>query len=51
MGGRGAYICLSAEPGVPSAECLQRAIGRGGIARTLRSAVTLDAKLVESVGP
>ena len=50
MGGRGAYLCLGSEPHSPAPECLARALKRGGIARALRSAVTLDAKLVESLG-
>jgi predicted RNA-binding protein YlxR (DUF448 family) len=49
MGGRGAYLCRGADPGTPAAECLLRAMRRRGIARALRSAVTLDPKLVESV--
>ncbi len=48
--GRGAYLCLGEESGVPAAECFSRAGKRGGIARALRSAVTLDPKLVESIG-
>ena len=34
----------------PRAECLAAAIRRGGFARALRAKVTLDPKLVESVG-
>jgi len=49
MGGRGAYLCLGDEPGRPAADCLAGAMRRGGIARALRSRVTLDPKLVESV--
>jgi len=49
MPGRGAYLCRGADPELPARECLARAMRRGGIARALRSAVTLDAKLVESV--
>jgi predicted RNA-binding protein YlxR (DUF448 family) len=52
MPGRGAYLCRSADPSSPAAvdrECLERAIRRGGIARALRSSVTVDPKLVESV--
>jgi predicted RNA-binding protein YlxR (DUF448 family) len=56
MPGRGAYVCRASDPGDPSEAagladpaCLERASGRGSIARALRSAVTLDPKLVESV--
>jgi predicted RNA-binding protein YlxR (DUF448 family) len=49
--GRGAYVCRSADTTVPVADCLARALRRGGIARALRCAVTLDPKLVESVSP
>jgi len=53
MPGRGAYLCRAADPvagsGLVDPECLQRATRRGGIARALRAAVTLDPKLVESV--
>jgi predicted RNA-binding protein YlxR (DUF448 family) len=53
MPGRGAYLCLAADPAVASPlvdpACLERATRRGGIARALRAAVTLDPKLVESV--
>lgn len=52
MPGRGAYLCRAADPdrgpGLPDPACLERAVRRGGIARTLRAAVTLDPKLVES---
>jgi len=48
MPGRGAYLCRAGEPGAPRAECLRAAQRRGGIARALRAAVTLDPKLVES---
>jgi len=50
--GRGAYLCRAANGGPPSGverACLQRAIRRGAIARALRSAVTLDPELVESL--
>ncbi len=50
MPGRGAYLCRGEEPDVPVAECLRAALRRGGISRTLRAAVTLDPKIVESVG-
>jgi predicted RNA-binding protein YlxR (DUF448 family) len=49
MPGRGAYLCRGADPELPAADCLARATRRGGIARALRTAVTLDPKLVESV--
>jgi len=49
MPGRGAYLCRGEQPELPAAECLERAQRRGAIARALRSAVTLDPKLVESV--
>jgi predicted RNA-binding protein YlxR (DUF448 family) len=51
MPGRGAYLCRggSADAVAPvDQECLERASRRGGIARALRAAVTLDPKLVES---
>ena len=50
MGGRGAYLCRAPGTDRPSAECLAAAIRRGGFARALRAKVTLDPKLVESVG-
>jgi predicted RNA-binding protein YlxR (DUF448 family) len=40
--GRGAYLCAGSEPGRPDAACLELARRRGGIARTLRCAVTID---------
>jgi predicted RNA-binding protein YlxR (DUF448 family) len=48
--GRGAYLCKAgvAET-TPNPECLRLAERRRGIARALRSAVTLDAELVELV--
>jgi len=49
MPGRGAYLCRGVDPGEPSAPCLALALRRGGIARALHSAVTVDPKLVESV--
>jgi predicted RNA-binding protein YlxR (DUF448 family) len=49
--GRGAYLCRDGGSRRPLAECLQLALGRGGIPRALRSAVTIDPKLVELVGP
>jgi Protein of unknown function (DUF448) len=54
--GRGAYLCRSAEQtpkGIeltPSAGCLQLALKRGGIARTLRCGAKIDASdILESV--
>jgi predicted RNA-binding protein YlxR (DUF448 family) len=49
MPGRGAYLCRDEQRELPKVECLERAIHRGAIARALRSAVSLDPKLVESV--
>ncbi len=51
MPGRGAYLCQGAAPGKPAADCLSLATRRGGIARALRCAVTIDPELVESVSP
>jgi hypothetical protein len=50
MPGRGAYLCRGTGAAEPSPECLALALRRGGIARTLRCAVTLPDELVESVG-
>jgi hypothetical protein len=50
MPGRGAYLCRGASAGVPFADCLALAVRSGGIARTLRCAMTLPDELVESVG-
>jgi predicted RNA-binding protein YlxR (DUF448 family) len=50
LGGRGAYLCRDGAGDGPRAECLAAAIRRNGFARTLRTKVTLDPKLVESVG-
>jgi predicted RNA-binding protein YlxR (DUF448 family) len=47
--GRGAYLCRGREPALADPACLERATRRGGIARALRSPVTLERKLVESV--
>jgi predicted RNA-binding protein YlxR (DUF448 family) len=49
--GRGAYLCRAEQRELPAPECLERAIKRGAISRALRSAVSLDPKLVESVSP
>jgi predicted RNA-binding protein YlxR (DUF448 family) len=51
MPGRGAYLCAGQTPGAPAADCLELARRRGGIARALRCAVTIDAELLESTGP
>ena len=50
MGGRGAYLCRDEDGRRPNTDCLARAIRRGSVGRTLRASVTLDPKLVESVG-
>jgi predicted RNA-binding protein YlxR (DUF448 family) len=42
LSGRGAYLCRGSDGGTPDGDCLQRALRRGGIARTLRRAVELD---------
>jgi predicted RNA-binding protein YlxR (DUF448 family) len=49
MPGRGAYLCRDADASAVAGACLEQALRRGGIARTLRSSVTVDPKLVESV--
>ena len=49
MPGRGAYVCRAGESEAPAEACLAQAVRRGGIARALRAAVTLDPKLVELV--
>ncbi len=49
MPGRGAYICRGSDRELPAADCMARALRRGGFARALRAQVTVDAKLVESV--
>jgi len=50
MGGRGAYLCRTAGCPLPEPACLAGALRNGGIPRTLRARVSLDRKLVESVG-
>ena len=55
MPGRGAYLCADGSSERPDRQCLALALQRGGIARGLRRAVTLDAltaypKPLESVG-
>jgi predicted RNA-binding protein YlxR (DUF448 family) len=47
--GRGAYLCRGEDGARPRPECLAEAIRRRGFARALRTKVTLDPKLVESV--
>jgi predicted RNA-binding protein YlxR (DUF448 family) len=48
LGGRGAYVCAR-EAGVPERECLERALRRGGIVRTLRCGAKIDSSdLLES---
>jgi predicted RNA-binding protein YlxR (DUF448 family) len=49
MDGRGAYLCCNAKGREPASDCLALATRRGRIARALRSSVTIDAKLLESV--
>jgi predicted RNA-binding protein YlxR (DUF448 family) len=52
MPGRGAYLCRDADASAAATvdgACLERALRRGGIARALRSSVTVDPKLVESM--
>jgi predicted RNA-binding protein YlxR (DUF448 family) len=49
LGGRGAYLCREGDSERPRADCLERAIRRRGVGRTLRASVMLDPKLVESV--
>lgn len=41
LGGRGAYVCARGR-GVPARECLERALARGGIVRTLRCGPKID---------
>jgi predicted RNA-binding protein YlxR (DUF448 family) len=50
MPGRGAYLCRGAQDDLPAVSCLDAATRRGGVARALRTSVTLDPKLVESPG-
>ncbi len=50
MSGRGAYLCRVAGSTQPRPDCFAGALRRGGIARTLRARVSLDPKLVESIG-
>jgi predicted RNA-binding protein YlxR (DUF448 family) len=50
LGGRGAYLCRLDGERRPRPECLEQAVRRNGFSRTLRASVSLDPKLVESVG-
>jgi predicted RNA-binding protein YlxR (DUF448 family) len=50
MPGRGAYLCRAGDEDNPLEQCLELARQRRGIARTLRASVSLDPKLVESIG-
>ena len=50
MPGRGAYLCREQLSAWPERACLDRAGRRGQISRALRSAVTIDSELIESVG-
>jgi predicted RNA-binding protein YlxR (DUF448 family) len=50
LGGRGAYLCCDRDSEGPRADCLELAIRRRSVGRTLRASVSLDPKLVESVG-
>lgn len=48
--GRGAYLCALTSQ-TPSPDCLERALRRGGIARTLRCDAKIGSSdLLESVG-
>ena len=48
LGGRGAYVCAH-DVGVPKRECLESAVRRGGIVRTLRCSPKIDSSdLLES---
>jgi predicted RNA-binding protein YlxR (DUF448 family) len=49
LGGRGAYVCAR-EAGVPERECLERAVRRGGIVRTLRCGSKIDSSDVLESG-
>jgi len=51
MPGRGAYLCRDDDDRrntLVNGACLERAIQRGGVARTLRTRVTLQREIVES---
>jgi predicted RNA-binding protein YlxR (DUF448 family) len=50
LGGRGAYLCREDGRDRPRPECLAEALRRNAFARALRTKVSLDPKLVESVG-
>jgi predicted RNA-binding protein YlxR (DUF448 family) len=49
--GRGAYLCRAGEGAHVAGECLAKATRRDAFKRALRARVTLDPKIVESVGP
>jgi len=49
MPGRGAYLCRGELRELPAAACVERALRGRAIPRALRSPVSLDPKLVESV--
>ncbi len=49
--GRGAYLCRDRDRAGAAPECVAQAIRRNALSRALRAKVTLDPKLVESVGP
>jgi len=50
MPGRGAYLCRAEGGDEPAPGCLSIALRRRAIPRALRAAVTVDPKLVESMG-
>jgi len=55
MRGRGAYLCADADgprgERTPAARCLELAVRRGGVSRTLRTTAKLDAaRLPEKLG-
>jgi predicted RNA-binding protein YlxR (DUF448 family) len=50
MAGRGAYLCRREGLAQARPQCLERALERRAFARSLRAKVTIDPKLVESMG-
>lgn len=48
--GRGAYLCRAEGASGPAHACLTEALARRGIQRSLRRAVRVESKLVESIG-
>jgi predicted RNA-binding protein YlxR (DUF448 family) len=50
LAGRGAYLCRREGLAQARPECLEQALQRRAFARTLRAKVTVDPKLVESIG-